>query len=1134
MRRITLPVALLTLVSCSGENGGGTTPTQPVTPVATTMTVSEGSVTLTLELKGPGAQQSVQLSATVLDQNGVQLSGQTISWASSTPTVASVTTGGLLTAVGNGTATITATAGNASATVMVRVTGNMLPVAMLIMSGDEQVDTVGKEVKDPLIVRVMNEDSIPVQGQIVNWVITAGGGSVFAGTALTDSLGQARETWTLGTIADSVQAVEARAVDTQSGENLTFAKFTATAVADVPASVVLASDTVLSGTAGSYAAASEGNDTLTVRVRDQYGNVVKGAAVTWSVTVGDGTVEALAETADSTGRARARWLLGPDLRAQQQAQATSLGINSGSFRADASVPDDAVLTRLAGDEQVDSAGKQLADTLVVGLALADGRTVQGAGLTWAVVGERGSVSEVAAGTDAEGKARALWTLGSRVGADSVRVAVDSTAIETYFTATVQAFRLRMSAATLTLASLGQSTNLTAALLNGSGAEVSADNVTWTSSDETVATVSNGTVTSIDNGTAVIRASRAGARPDSATVTVSQANASLVVSRDTVTFVSLTDTLSTTATVYDALSRTISGASVTWASTNTAVATVSSGGLITAAGNGTAKVTATSGSVADTVSVTVSQVATSIAISSDSVDVLVGATVTVSASVRDANQRLVAGAVISWSTRSSSIATVASDGVITGAASGRTTVVATSGSLSDSVTVTVLTGKSGVIGSDESWSSFVRLTDDVKVPDGVTLTVNAGTEIQVVEDENIQVLVEGTLLLQGTNGDTIVFRGASGSDQKEKWEGIKFRNTTHNAANENGWVRGSKIEYARFSNARTAIYTYNQGLYVNNSEFTYNNEAIELRKTDSVYVANSKFSNNSYGVWTEYAPYSEPDAYGDFNDAWFKDNTFVNNSTGILVGPNQRAANNFNFTGNRFENHAGSGIQFGQGGYGIRNDQGPVSFTSNVFVDNGTGLSLDHYAGGAGWVMAITSNSFGRNTTALLLEGVRDTTNISDNFFHLNGTTVRTTTQNTDFTFDNNIVYQDSDVFLFPSVYQGSAGLQPTITSNLIDSNSGKILDIEGSISVVTFEQNVVANSSNSAPWFYNETSNNFTFSSNYIDWGASSEAAKVFDGNDDFNLGTITFASPLTSAGQSTTTRSSSEYADLIAALRLN
>ena len=73
----------------------------------------------TTELAILGA--TVWLSAKVFDQNGSVMTGETVVWSSSDEAVATVTESGVVTAVGNGTATITATARtvSGSATVMV-------------------------------------------------------------------------------------------------------------------------------------------------------------------------------------------------------------------------------------------------------------------------------------------------------------------------------------------------------------------------------------------------------------------------------------------------------------------------------------------------------------------------------------------------------------------------------------------------------------------------------------------------------------------------------------------------------------------------------------------------------------------------------------------------------------------------------------------------------------------------------------------------------------------------------------------------------------------------------------------------------------------------------------------------------
>ncbi len=83
MRYIRLSAVLL-LLACGD---GGTTPTSPPTPpipVATSITLSATS----LSFSTVGATQ--QLSATVKDQNGATMSGATVSWSSSSASVATV------------------------------------------------------------------------------------------------------------------------------------------------------------------------------------------------------------------------------------------------------------------------------------------------------------------------------------------------------------------------------------------------------------------------------------------------------------------------------------------------------------------------------------------------------------------------------------------------------------------------------------------------------------------------------------------------------------------------------------------------------------------------------------------------------------------------------------------------------------------------------------------------------------------------------------------------------------------------------------------------------------------------------------------------------------------------------------
>ena len=117
--------AVLAVVALTKGCGDGDSPAAPPTPEParpTTVTVSPA----THELTALGA--TVQLSAEVRDQNARVMAGATVTWTSSASSMATVDASGLVTAAGNGTATITASVGSASGSAVVTVTQSVASV----------------------------------------------------------------------------------------------------------------------------------------------------------------------------------------------------------------------------------------------------------------------------------------------------------------------------------------------------------------------------------------------------------------------------------------------------------------------------------------------------------------------------------------------------------------------------------------------------------------------------------------------------------------------------------------------------------------------------------------------------------------------------------------------------------------------------------------------------------------------------------------------------------------------------------------------------------------------------------------------------------------------------------------------
>jgi uncharacterized protein YjdB len=140
---------------------------------------------------------------------------------------------------------------------------------------------------------------------------------------------------------------------------------------------------------------------------------------------------------------------------------------------------------------------------------------------------------------------------------------------------------------------GQTSDLTAAVLDSSGAAVTGRIIDWRSGNVAVAVVSNtGRVRAIAPGSTVMSATVDGVVGSTAVTVIPASVASVRVSFGGASVV-VGDTTRATAELVDASNNVLSGRAVSWSSSNTAVATVNSSGLVTALGAGTATITATS-------------------------------------------------------------------------------------------------------------------------------------------------------------------------------------------------------------------------------------------------------------------------------------------------------------------------------------------------------------------------------------------------------------------------------------------------------------------------------------------------------------------------------------------------------------
>jgi uncharacterized protein YjdB len=109
--------------------------------------------------------QAVQLTASPQDANGYTLTGRLVTWTSSNTSVASVSTGGLVTGVGAGSATITATSENVKGTAAITVT--TVAVALVSVTPSSATLQVSQTVQ--LTATPKDASGNTLTGRTVTW-----------------------------------------------------------------------------------------------------------------------------------------------------------------------------------------------------------------------------------------------------------------------------------------------------------------------------------------------------------------------------------------------------------------------------------------------------------------------------------------------------------------------------------------------------------------------------------------------------------------------------------------------------------------------------------------------------------------------------------------------------------------------------------------------------------------------------------------------------------------------------------------------------------------------------------------------------------------------------------------------------
>ena len=671
---------------------------------AVTVTVPVSGIALNKSSLSLTKGASEILIATVTPSDATD---KTVSWSSSNAAVAAVDANGKVTAVGGGSAVITAKAGEQTATCAVTVT---VPVSSVTLNKSSLVLVEGDA--ETLIATVNPSDATD---KTVTWsssnlaVATVdASGKVTAlkeGTAIITAQASGKTATCAVTVSNRVIPVSSislnkSSLSLQKGEGETLTATVSPSDATDPTVTWSSSNPAVASVSAEGYVKAEGGGSAIITARAGNKTAVCSVSVTVpvsSVTLnkstlslqkGDGeSLVATVNPSDATDKT-VTWSSSNPAVATVSAYGFVIAVSSGT----------AVITAKAGNQTATCAvtvtipvSSISLNKTILSLKKGEGETLVATvnpsdatdkTVTWS------SSNPAVATVSAEGYVEAVGGGSATITAK----AGDRTAVCSV-TVSVPVSSITLNKSNLAL-NKGDGETLTATV---NPFDATDKTITWSSSNAGVATVNaQGYVKAVSGGSAVITA-KAGDQTATCLVTVTVPVQSITLNKSNLSLNKGEGaTLTATVNPYDATDK-----AVTWSSSNPAVATVSEQGYVKAVGGGSATITARAGEKTATCAVTVTVPVTSLTLNKSTLTLLEGSSETLTASVNpsDATYPLI------WTSSDVAVATVDANGKVTAVRNGSATITVKAGDKTATCAVTVQApGTGGGSGGSEDFGN----------------------------------------------------------------------------------------------------------------------------------------------------------------------------------------------------------------------------------------------------------------------------------------------------------------------------------------------------------------------------------------------------------------------------------------------
>lgn len=583
-------------------------------------------------LHHPG--QSTTFHAQARDGNGAPLNGFSASWSSSDPAVATIDAqSGVATAVGPGTATISAATAGVVGSATLRVTRvfsvTLLPdSAGLAAFGASQAysaiarDEDGQVVPGAAIFFASSDPAVVTVDQTSGVASAVGNGTATITAQVDGILGSGR------------LDVRQRAVSVT--------------VSPSPAGLFALGATLSFG----------------AEARDANGYLITDPGLGWTSSVpGVATVDAASGLATSVGTGTTL------IRATAGGIAGSAALDVTQVIASIVVsPGASSLSTLGGTQQFTAVARD-----------ANGHSIPGVRFSWS-----SSAPLVASAHPITGVATAIANGSASISAQAGGVTASAP-----LTVSLVASALTVTPGYSALTAIGATQQFHAVFRDATGNAIPGVPFVWSSSAGVASVDANGLATGISPGITTITA-QGGGLTGSATLEVTPTVATITVAPGSATLTALGVSQSFTATARDANGYAIPGVQFTWSSTGPAVATVAASGTATAAGAGTTTIRAAAGGILGAAALSVTQVVASIDVTPASAALgWPGPSQQFSATARDGNGHAIPGIPFTWSSSAPLVASVdPASGLVTPLSAGGSTVTATSGGAAGKAAVQV--------------------------------------------------------------------------------------------------------------------------------------------------------------------------------------------------------------------------------------------------------------------------------------------------------------------------------------------------------------------------------------------------------------------------------------------------------------